>query len=32
METIKEIAQILGFILVWLAGVYLWGSVKNRKG
>ena len=29
METIKEIAQILGFIIIWLAGIYLWGTIRN---
>lgn len=31
METLIEIGKILLFILFWVAGLYIWGSVKNRR-
>lgn len=32
METLYEIGKILLMILLWFVGLYVWGSVKNRKG
>lgn len=31
MEIIKTILEILFFVLIWLAGLYLWGSVRGRR-
>ena len=30
METLIKIGEILGFITIWIAGVYLWGSVRTE--
>ena len=32
METIIKIGEIIVIVIVWIAAVYVWGFVKNRKG
>ena len=27
METLKTVIEILGFIIIWIAGLYLWGTI-----
>lgn len=29
MEIVITIGKILGFIIIWIAGVYLWGSIRS---
>ena len=29
METLKTIGQIILFIAIWIAGLYLWGSIRS---
>lgn len=29
METLIKIGEILGFIIIWIVGVYLWGTIRS---
>lgn len=29
METLIKIGEILGLIIIWIAGVYLWGTIRS---
>ena len=29
METLKTVIEILGFIIIWIVGVYLWATISR---